>query len=61
MDPQEKTCHVDVFVRTIGPSGLNANTPPQAGESPRADAKCFAFVEGSAFVKISATMSSVGQ
>ena len=37
--------------------GLYSNTPPQTVVSPRAVAKCFAFVLGSAFVRISAVIS----
>ena len=37
------------------------NTPPQTVTSPRAVAKCFTFADGRAFVRVSATISSVGQ
>ncbi|OSD00478.1 hypothetical protein PYCCODRAFT_683469 [Trametes coccinea BRFM310] len=37
------------------------NTPPQAEARPRAVAKCLALTEGSAFVRVSATIESVGQ
>ena len=51
--------------RTVMRSELNTacqfNTPSQAGESPNLTAKCLTLAEGNAFVRVSATMSSVGQ
>jgi len=47
--------HVGVSMR------LDSNIPPQAVERPNLEAKCFTLVEGSAFVKASASISSVGQ
>ena len=38
-----------------------SNTPPQTVERPNATAKCFAFTEGKALVRVSAVMSFVGQ
>lgn len=43
--------------RTVCPS----DTPPQTVASPIAAAKCLTFALGSAFVSVSAVMSSVGQ
>lgn len=37
------------------------NTPPQADTRPNSVVKCFTFVDGRAFVRTSATISSVGQ
>ena len=46
----------------FGPRGYQySNTPLQTVASPNSFAKCFTFAEGKAFVKTSATMSSVGQ
>ena len=45
----------------FGTGSVFSNTPPQTFRRPRADAKCLALALGRAFVRVSATISSVGQ
>ena len=53
--------HADMVLLRVAPQIYISHTPPQYVARPSSFAKCFTFIEGSALVSASATISSVGQ